>query len=118
MTGGHFRPAKAHVLIAPGREPVTRSSIAMSHVCSISLVFLFAIGLGIRPGLADTQPAPVLGYTVVARYPHSTASYTEGFFYLDGLFYEGTGREGHSAVLAIQPETGRVIRKVALPPQY
>ena len=37
-------------------------------------------------------PAPVLGYRVVGRYPHLKSSYTEGFFYLDGLFYEGTGR--------------------------
>jgi glutamine cyclotransferase len=30
-------------------------------------------------------------YKVIAKYPHSTDSYTEGFFYLNGLFYEGTG---------------------------
>lgn len=54
--------------------------------------------------------APVMGYQVVARYPHSTESYTEGFFYLDGLFYEGTGLEGHSALMAIQPETGNLFR--------
>jgi glutamine cyclotransferase len=62
--------------------------------------------------------APTMGYTVVARYPHSTDSYTEGFFYLDGLFYEGTGIEGHSALLAIQPETGKPVQKRELAPQY
>jgi hypothetical protein len=46
------------------------------------------------------------------------SSYTEGFFYLDGLFYEGTGREGQSAVLAIQPETGKVVRRVLLADEY
>ena len=58
------------------------------------------------------------GYTVVGRYPHLKSSYTEGFFYLDGLFYEGTGREGQSAVLAIQPETGKVVRRVLLADEY
>jgi glutamine cyclotransferase len=29
--------------------------------------------------------APVLGYKVLAHYPHSTENYTEGFFYLDRL---------------------------------
>ena len=62
--------------------------------------------------------APTMGYTVVAKYPHSTESYTEGFLYLDGLFYEGTGIAGHSALLAIQPETGKPLQKRALPPQY
>jgi glutaminyl-peptide cyclotransferase len=62
--------------------------------------------------------APVAGYKVIATYPHSTTSYTEGFFYLDGLFYEGTGIEGRSAVLAIQPETGKVMQRRDLPSEY
>jgi len=62
--------------------------------------------------------APVLGYKVVAKLPHSTESYTEGFFYLNGLFYEGTGLEGHSAVLVTQPETGKVMQRLEIPPQY
>jgi hypothetical protein len=36
--------------------------------------------------------APVSSYKVVAEFPHSTDSYTKGFFYHDGLFYEGTGQ--------------------------
>jgi glutamine cyclotransferase len=55
---------------------------------------------------------------VVAQYPHSTASYTEGFFYRDGLFYEGTGLNGHSAVLAVEPASGKVVQRIDLPPQY
>jgi len=62
--------------------------------------------------------APVLGYQVVAKYPHSTESYTEGFFFLDGLFYEGIGIAGHSALLAIEPQSGRVVQKRDLPAQY
>jgi glutaminyl-peptide cyclotransferase len=62
--------------------------------------------------------APTMGYTVVARYPHSTESYTEGFLYLDGLFYEGTGIAGRSALLAVQPETGKPVQKRELAPQY
>ena len=62
--------------------------------------------------------APVSGYRVVATFPHSTASFTEGFFYLDGLFYEGSGLNGQSGVLATDPRTGRVVRKVDLPAAY
>lgn len=52
---------------------------------------------------------------MVATYPHLTSSYTEGFFYLDGMFYEGTGMEGRSAVLVEQPETGKVLQRRDLP---
>jgi glutaminyl-peptide cyclotransferase len=62
--------------------------------------------------------APVSSYQIVNRYPHSTENYTEGFFYLDGLFYEGTGLNGHSALLVSQPETGKVLQRVDLPEQY
>jgi len=68
--------------------------------------------------IALAASAPVAGYKVVAKFPHSTQSFTEGFFYLDGLFYEGTGLNGHSAVMAIQPETGKVLQHIDLPPQY
>ncbi len=67
---------------------------------------------------SSAASAPSVGYTVVARYPHSTESYTEGFLYLDGLFYEGTGLEGHSALLAIRPETGQVVQALTLAPQF
>jgi hypothetical protein len=62
--------------------------------------------------------APIYGYRVVATFPHSTESYTEGFFYRDGIFYEGIGINGHSAILAVAPETGRILHGHDLPPEY
>ncbi|HSY72809.1 MAG TPA: glutaminyl-peptide cyclotransferase [Alloacidobacterium sp.] len=84
------------------------------------LLYCFAGTLAVAVALqsADCVAAPVSGYKVIAKYPHSTESYTEGFFYRDGVFYEGTGLKGHSAVLAIQPETGKPIQRLDLPSQY
>jgi glutaminyl-peptide cyclotransferase len=79
------------------------------------VTFFFALLLLCQRCLAAT---PVYGYKVVARLPHSIQSYTEGFFYLDGLFYEGTGLDGHSALLAIDPQTGQASQRRDLPPQY
>ena len=62
--------------------------------------------------------APVDSYRIVATYPHSVESYTEGFFYLNGIFYEGTGVYGHSALMAIQPATGKVLQKLDLSDNY
>ena len=69
-------------------------------------------------GGSYADAAPVYGYRVVATFPHSTDSYTEGFFYLDGIFYEGIGISGHSAVLAVAPETGRILLRHDLAPEY
>ena len=80
-----------------------------------------SIGLGLALALLTTGcagAAPVEGYRVVAAYPHSTSSYTEGFFYLGGMFYEGTGRMGRSAVLAEDPATGVVAQRRDLAPEY
>ena len=85
------------------------------HPRSVFLALILAL-VGCRLGTG--AGAPVLGYTVVARYPHSTESYTEGFFFRDGLFYEGTGLAGDSKVLVIEPETGKAIQQLALPGKY
>lgn len=66
----------------------------------------------------SAKAAPIYGYKIVAKYPHSTDSYTQGFLYLNGMFYEGTGINGRSAVLAIDPQTGRTLQRRDLPPQY
>ena len=89
-----------------------------------SLTFLvhdFArIGLlaGVLVGVGQASSAPISGYKIIAKYPHSTDSYTEGFLYLDGLFYEGTGLKGHSGVIVSEPETGKILQRIALPEQY
>ena len=81
-------------------------------VAALAIASLFGTGASYAAAAAT---APVSGYTVVAKYPHATDSYTEGFFYLDGLFYEGTGMEGRSALMAIAPSTGRPVQQRRLP---
>ncbi len=73
------------------------------------------LGMG---AVSAAAQVPVYGYRVVTRLPHSTASYTEGFFYKDGLFYEGTGLAGRSQVLVYRPATGEVVKTATIPPQY
>jgi glutamine cyclotransferase len=90
--------------------PVTTAVIRRIPLCLTLLIFLLT-------GL-PTSAAPIDSYKVVARFPHSTESYTEGFFYLDGTFYEGTGRTGRSAVMALDSKTGKAIARRDLPPEY
>jgi len=84
------------------------SPVRLSRIKALTAVLL----------TATCMAAPVSGYKIVAKYPHSTDSYTEGFFYLDGLFYEGTGLNGHSAITVTQPETGKSLQRLEIPQQY
>ena len=88
----------------------------MPHSRHLAPLLAFAATL-LAAGCAHAT-APVLGYRVVHTYPHSTSSYTEGFLYLHGLFYEGTGLMGHSAVLVTEPTTGTVVQHTELAPQF
>jgi glutamine cyclotransferase len=79
---------------------------------------LFAATFLLLTPPANAQPTPVTPCKVIVKLPHSTSNYTEGFFYRDGHFYEGTGREGHSSVIITEPATGRVILQHDLPRSY
>lgn len=57
-------------------------------------------------------------YRVVNTYPHDPAAFTEGLIYTDSVFYEGTGRNGQSALSRIDPATGKVLQSQPLDSQY
>ena len=61
---------------------------------------------------------PEFGYKIVHTFPHDTNAFTEGLFYLRGFFYESTGLEGHSSIRKVRIETGAVVQKIDVPPQY
>lgn len=61
---------------------------------------------------------PVYGYEVVERYPHNTASFTQGLQYHDGFLYEGTGQKGRSVLMKSQLEDGSVLQRKRLHSRY
>ena len=85
---------------------------------SLQKLFATKVALALALLVANCAAAPVYGYKVIAKYPHSTDSYTEGFFYLNGLFYEGIGLNGHSGIVVTQPETGNPVQRFDLPSKY
>jgi len=61
---------------------------------------------------------PQYTYQVVRVYPHDPAAFTQGLQYLDGALYEGTGLNGRSSIRKVKLETGEVLQKYDLTPQY
>jgi glutamine cyclotransferase len=64
------------------------------------------------------SPPPVYTYKVVHIYPHDSRAFTQGLTYLNGFLYEGTGQNGRSSLRKVRLETGEVLQKVDLPPEY
>ncbi len=73
----------------------------------------------LRAGIPQkTGQIPVLGANVVRTYPHDPHAFTQGLEYYSGYLYESTGIAGQSTLRKVALETGEVIQKVSLPPQY
>jgi glutamine cyclotransferase len=66
---------------------------------------------------AKEAPA-VYGYREIAAWPHDPTAYTQGLYWHDGYFYEGTGLEGQSSLRKVDPATGAVLQKIDLDKQY
>lgn len=67
----------------------------------------------------DTKPSTTVAiqydYRVASKHPHSTTSYTQGLEYVDGVMWEGTGREGMSHLQRIDLTTGKCDIVASLP---
>lgn len=78
----------------------------------LGLVALLMLWCGVA--LADS--ATVLGYRVVASYPHDPSAFTQGLIFIDGKLYESTGNYGRSTLRRVDLETGRVEQEIRLAP--
>ena len=85
-----------------------RPRIAKS-LCALALVLLAA------PARAELPVEPAV---VVREYPHDTGAYTEGLLIDHGRLYESTGQVGQSSVRVVELATGRVLRRVTIPPPF
>jgi glutaminyl-peptide cyclotransferase len=68
--------------------------------------------------IAARAAVPIYDVEVVHSYPHDTAAFTEGLFYLNGFLYESTGLEQHSSIRKVRIDTGAVVQKVDIAPRY
>ncbi len=67
---------------------------------------------------AQKNSIPTFGYTTVNVYPHDTKAFTEGLVYHDGSLFESIGLNGQSELRKVELETGKVLKREVIPPQY
>jgi glutaminyl-peptide cyclotransferase len=90
-----------------------------SRLVAVRILTLAAALMACSCGPASPQGVPAeYGYEVVHVYPHDRSAFTEGLFYLDGYLYESTGLERESSIRKVRLETGEIVQRYDLPPQY
>ncbi len=70
------------------------------------------------PRQTKATETPEYSYRVVQVFPHDPRAYTQGLAYRDGFLYEGTGLNGRSSIRKVRLETGEIVRKVDLAPEF
>src|SRR5258707_13887841 len=87
----------------------------------LAVAFLLAV-LPQLPGQSSnrihaTRP---LEYTfkIVRTFPHDPTAFTQGLAYRDGFLYEGTVLKVRSSLRKIHLETGAVVQRVDLAPEF
>jgi glutamine cyclotransferase len=64
-----------------------------------------------------THP-PEYTFRIIRAFPHDTAAFTQGLAYRDGYLYESTGLSGRSSLRRVRLETGKVVQRVDLAPEF
>lgn len=84
----------------------------MKRLLLIFTLSLFVCACGSQTKRIEGAPQLVqpVRYTFSVKnvYPHSTASYTQGLQYVDGVLWEGTGEWGESRLQKVDLESGKV----------
>jgi len=84
------------------------------------LTFVLCL-LACAPARAE-QPlpaaAPAEAANILARLPHDPEAFTQGLLLSGGVLYESTGLYGQSSLRRVDPATGRVLARRALPRSF
>jgi glutamine cyclotransferase len=67
--------------------------------------------------LHPTRP-PEYTFKVIRIFPHDPTAFTQGLAYQDGFLYEGTGLKRQSSLRKVRLDTGEVVQRVDLAPEF
>jgi glutaminyl-peptide cyclotransferase len=67
---------------------------------------------------SEASKLPVYTYDILRTIPHDAEAFTEGLLFHDGDLYESTGLYGKSSIRKLDPNTGRVLKRLSLDEAY
>lgn len=83
----------------------------------IALLSAFAAVLAAQAAHHTARP-PEYTFKLMQVFPHDPAAFTQGLAYHDGFLYEGTGLKGQSSLRKVRLETGEIVQRVDLAPEF
>ena len=94
-----------------------KTRLSTSRVVAVILTLAWSSLSGHSAQLTGKHP-PEYTFKVVHQFPHDSKAFTQGLAFRDGYLYEGTGLHGRSSLRQVRLESGEVVRKVDLAPQF
>jgi glutamine cyclotransferase len=88
----------------------------------LAVAFVLAALVQWLPGQSSRRiratPPSQYTFKIVRTFPHDPAAFTQGLAFRDGFLYEGTGLKGRSSLRKVRLDTGEVIQRVDLAPEF
>jgi len=81
-------------------------------------LFLSSRPLSPQSRKIPAAPTPEYSFKVIHIFPHDPAAFTQGLAYRGGFLYEGTGLKSRSSLRKVRLETGEVVQRVDLAPEF
>jgi glutaminyl-peptide cyclotransferase len=90
-----------------------------SHPIALLILLLLLEYPLLAPSSAQSTSKPQqYTFRVVHSFPHDPAAFTQGLEYRNGFLYESTGLKGRSSLRKVRLETGEVLQRIDLSPEY
>lgn len=94
----------------------------MPAITQLAVMVVFAAPTPLPAGQAERKVQavrpPEYTFKITRTFPHDSAAYTQGLVYHQGFLYEGTGLNGHSSLRKVRLETGEIVKRVDLAPEF
>ncbi len=86
----------------------------MMRLATLTLAFTLTLPFAAAQSAAPERLAP----EVLSVRPHDADAFTQGLLFFDGSLFESVGRYGQSSLREVDPRTGGVLRRVAVPDEF
>jgi len=70
------------------------------------------------PAARSSESEPLCEWSIVKTVDHDPGAFTQGLQFVDGRLFESTGLYKESTLRELDPDTGQVLRKISLAPEF